>query len=98
LERDQRDERKAPRWIDCSGTIGENLVGMTLMGHADNLRSQFFLRKYGMMEVSAMLDADVWLTDDAPLVFAARFVAHDGPMGDATADRLYEDFSGQQLR
>jgi len=94
---DQQGERKAPRWVDCSGTIGENLVGMTLMGHADNPRNQFFLRKYGMMEVSAMLDTDVRLTDESPLVFGARFVAHDGPMEDATADRLNEDFSRQRL-
>ncbi|MBC8870067.1 MAG: PmoA family protein [Planctomycetes bacterium] len=95
---DQQGERKTPRWVDCTGTIGENVVGMTLMGHADNLRNQFFLRKYGMMEVSAMLDADVRLTDEAPLVFAARFVAHDGPITDAVVDRLYQEFSGQRLR
>jgi len=41
--------------------------------------------------------ADVRLTDDAPFVFAARFVAHDGPMSDAAADRLYEEFSERQL-
>jgi len=95
---DKAGEHKSPRWVDCSGTIGDNFVGMTLMGHAGNLRNQFFLRKYGMMEVSAMLDADVRLTDDAPMVFAARFVAHDGPMADATADRLYEEFAAQPLR
>jgi len=94
---DQQGERKSPRWVDCSGTIGENFVGMTLMGHADNARNQFFLRKYGMMEVSTMLDTDVRLTNETPLVFAARFVAHDGPMDGVTADRLYEDFSGQPL-
>jgi len=95
---DQQGERKAPRWVDCSGTIGDNFVGMTLMGHANNLRNQFFLRKYGMMEVSAMLDTDVRLTDEAPLVFAARFVAHDGRITDVTADRLYQEFSAQRLR
>ena len=95
---DEQGERKAPRWVDCSGKIGNQLVGMTLMGHPGNLRNQFYVRKYGMMEVSAMLDTDVRLTADAPLVFAARFVAHDGPMAAATADRLYEEFAGQRLR
>lgn len=95
---DQEGERKAPRWVDCSGTIGDNLVGVTLMGHPGNPRNQFYVRKYGMMEVSAMLDTDVRLTDDAPLAFAARFVAHDGPMADAAADRLYAEFSEQRLR
>lgn len=94
---DPQGERTAPRWVDCSGTIGDNLVGMTLMGHAENPRNQFFLRKYGMMEVSAMLDTDVRLTTETPLVFAARFVAHDGPMTNAAANRLYEDFSGKRL-
>jgi len=95
---DQQGERKSPQWVDCTGRIGDNIVGMTLMGHADNPRNQFFLRKYGMMEVSAMLDTDVRLTDDAPLEFAARFIAHDGPIADATADRLYQEFSAQRLR
>jgi len=94
----EQGDRRAPRWVDCSGKIGDQLVGMTLMGHAGNVRNQFYVREYGMMEVSAMLDADVRLTADAPLVFAARFVAHDGPMDAPAADRLYEEFVGQRLR
>ncbi len=85
-------ERKAPRWIDCTGRIGDAPVGILLMGHPKNLRNQYYLRDWGLMEVSAMLGEDVEISENSPFRFAARYVAHDGEIPPETAESIWEEF------
>ncbi len=94
---DVEGERKSPRWVDCSGKIGDATVGMTLMGHPKNLRNEYYVRSWGLMEVSAMLSTDVPFSSEQPFEFAARYVAHDGEIKPATADQLYSKFAQQEF-
>jgi hypothetical protein len=61
------------------------------------IRNEFYVREYGLMTVSAMLSHDVRLTRQEPFCFAARFVAHDGPLVVKTADRLYGEFAERKI-
>ena len=94
---DDTGERSAPRWIDCSGRIGDNEVGVTLISHPQNLRNEFYCRSWGLMICSATLGHDVRVTAEQPFRFAARYVAHDGPLGADAANRLYAAFSERQF-
>lgn len=90
-------KRKAPRWVDCTGNIGDSTVGMLLMGHPRNPLNEYCVQDWGLMEVSAMLDNDFSFTNAMPFRFAARYVAHDGELAAETADQLYAEFSKKRL-
>jgi len=90
---DPAGDRRAPRWVDCSGQLGGQAIGATLMGHPANLRNQFYVREYGLMTVSAMLTQDVELREAQSWPFAVRFVAHDGPLDRRVAEGWYTDFA-----
>lgn len=94
---DLESDRKAPRWVDCSGMVGSAEVGVTLIGHPANIRNQFYVRPWGLMEVSPMLGEDVAISKDAPFEFAARYLAHDGPVHLETTEQLYEQFSKREF-
>ena len=55
---DAAGPRKAPRWIDCTGRIGHQQAGITLISHPGNLRSEFYCRGWGLMVCSAALGHD----------------------------------------
>lgn len=88
---DAEGETKAPRWVDCTGKMGTAVVGMTLMGHPKNLRNEYYVRPWGLMEVSAILSKDVPFSKSKPFEFAARYVAHDGEMTAGSANQLYAE-------
>jgi hypothetical protein len=90
---DAAGKTKAPRWVDCTGTIGGKTVGMTLMASPGNVRNEWYVREFGLMEVSPTLGHDVRVTAEQPLVFATRFIAHDGPLSPAQADTLFDEFT-----
>jgi len=90
---DQQGDRKAPNWIDCTGKIGNNVVGVAIFGHPDNIRNEFYCRPWGLMICSATLGHDVHVDDDQPFQFAARFVAHDGELKHEDANNLYDEFA-----
>ena len=92
---DERGERKAPTWIDCSGKIGTHVVGVALFGHPGNVRNEFYCRGWGLMISSATLGHDVRVTHDQPFHFAARYVAHDGELTPASADELHRQFAAR---
>ena len=94
---DAEGETRAPRWVDCTGKIGDATVGITLMGHPQNLRNEYYVRQWGLMEVSAMLGTDVPFSKAKPFEFAARYVAHDGEMDAATADQLCSEFGEREF-
>ena len=76
----------------CTGHIGEATVGVALMGHPDNVRNQYYMQEWGLMEVSPCLNAEVEFSADKPFRFAARYVAHDGEIRPKTLDGLLRDF------
>lgn len=94
---DADGERKAPRWVDCTGRIGDVTVGIALMGHPRNPRNEFYVREWGLMEVSAMLDKDLSFSKAKPFEFAARYVAHDGEITAEAADALHRDFGEREF-
>lgn len=89
---DDEGERKAPRWIDCTGRIGEATVGITLMGHPANLRNQYYMRDWGLMEVSPVLNTELEFSAAKPFRFAARYVAHDGESQPETIEESLKAF------
>jgi hypothetical protein len=91
--RDAAGERRIPRWVDCTGTIGSATVGMALMSHPANVRNEWYVREFGLMIVSAAQTEAVQITPEQPFEFAARFVAHDGPLSTEEADRLHASFA-----
>ena len=95
---DKDGDRKAPRWVDCTGRIGEATVGITLMGHPDNVRNQYYVQEWGLMEVSPVLGEDAEFNSGNPYRFAARYVAHDGEIQSVTADKLFSSFGNLPIR
>lgn len=91
--RDATGERRIPRWVDCSGRIGNATVGIALMSHPGNVRNQWYMREFGLMIVSAAQTSPLRITSEQPFEFAARFVAHDGLLRPEAADRLHAEFS-----
>ena len=90
---DADGKRKAPRWVDCTGNIGDATAGMLLMGHPQNPLNEYYVQDWGLMVVSAMLEKDLSFSKAKPFRFAARYVAHDGELAATTADQLYADLS-----
>ena len=94
---DESGDRKAPTWIDCTGLIGDNKVGIALFSHPGNIRNEFYCRGWGLMICSATLGHDVHVSDSKPFRFAARYVAHDGELADDEAGKLYSEFAKRSL-
>ena len=67
------------------------------MGHPQNVRNEYYVREFGLMEVSPTLGHDVSLTRDSPLRFATRYLAHDGPLDPKRAEAALDDFSGTEF-
>ena len=82
-----------PRWVDCTGEVGEAKVGMSLMCHPSNPKNEWYAREFGLMIVSAAQTAPLRFTRENPFEFAARFIAHDGPLSDEFANGLYATFA-----
>ncbi|MEN3940183.1 DUF6807 family protein [Prosthecobacter sp. SYSU 5D2] len=85
--------QRAPRWVDCTGRMGNATVGMALMSHPANVRNEWYVREFGLMIVSAAQSEAVRITPETPFEFAARFVAHDGVLPPEAADQLQARFA-----
>jgi hypothetical protein len=94
---DQEGPRKAPRWIDCTGRIGRQMAGVTLISHPKNLRNEFYCRGWGLMICSAARGHDVRVTRKSPFQYATRFVAHDGEIANEAVEDLYREFSARKF-
>lgn len=86
-------EGRVPRWVDCTGKIGNATVGMTLMSHPANVRNAWGVREFGLMIISGAQQEPVRITAEKPFEFAARFAAHDGQLPPEVADRLHAQFA-----
>ncbi len=85
--------KKAPRWIDCSGVIAGQQVGITMMAHPGNLRNQFYTRDSGIFVYSPALGDDVPVTRETPFEYACRYAAHDGPPSAEHTEALHQEFA-----
>jgi len=94
---DNNGDRKAPLWIDCTGRIGDNKVGITLISHPANLRNEFYCRGWGLMICSATLGQDVHVSNKTPFRFATRYVAHDGELSIEETNKLHHEFAQRKL-
>ncbi len=92
---DAAGAKKAPRWVDCSGEIGSQTVGITMMAHPGNSRNQFYTRDSGIFIYSPALGDDVPVTRDQPFQYACRYAAHDGAVSVRRSEALFADFSAQ---
>ena len=92
---DPAGDRKAPRWIDCTGRIGGNTAGVALISHPNNQRNEFYCRSWGLMICSATLGHEVEVRGDRPFLYAARYVAHDHELLPSAADQLYDQFAAR---
>jgi len=90
---DDAGEKKAPRWVDCSGEIGGQSIGITMMAHPGNLRNQFYTRDSGIFIYSSALGEDVPVTQNHPFEYACRYAAHDGPVAVDDNEMLYREFA-----
>lgn len=82
-----------PRWVDCTGRIGDATAGITLMSHPANPKNEWYAREFGVLLISAAQTVPVRITAEEPFVFAARYISHDGPLDVARTNRLHEAFA-----
>jgi len=81
-----------PRWVDCTGTMGDATVGMTLISHPANPKNEWYAREFGLIIISAAQTVPLRITHEKPFEFAARYAAHDGPLVPQAADELHAAF------
>jgi len=90
---DEDGGKKAPRWVDCSGEIGGQTVGIAMMAHPGNLRNQFYTRDSGIFIFSPALGDDMPVTRERAFQYACRYVAHDGQAVVGDLEELYREFA-----
>lgn len=83
---------KVADWVDCSGNLGERMVGITVMNHPANLRTPFRTRAYGYISASPFLDADYSLAGGEIILFRYRIVIHDGDLNAVDLPHLFKEF------
>jgi hypothetical protein len=90
---EESGEKKAPRWIDCSGEIGGQEIGITMMAHPGNVRNQFYTRDSGIFVFSSALGTDVPVTKEQAFEYSCRHAAHDGAVSVERTENLFAAFS-----
>ena len=93
---DSQGDRAAPRWVDCTGSIGPSRVGVCMLSHPMNFRNQFYVREFGLMILSPTLGNDLPISLQQPLQFSTRFVAHDGDLAPDRAEQWYTHFANSK--
>ena len=88
-----KEDGPRPRWVDCTGEVAGGIIGMTLMSHPANPKNEWYAREFGLMIVSAAQTVPLRFTAEKPFEFAARYVAHDGPLSSSVADDLHAAFA-----
>jgi len=92
----QRDEAETmgqhADWVDYSGLVAGDPVGITLITHPDDPPSPFFVRDYGTMLANFTLEAPYTLSDGDTLTQRFRLVVHDGWGEDVDIEAYHADF------
>ena len=84
------------RWLDLAGPLDGGQAGCLILIHPSNFRYPQPLRlnpKQPQICVAPSQGGDWEIKPGEEYVSHYRFVIHDGPMDDATAERLWRDFA-----
>lgn len=98
---------KRAKWVDYSGTIDEQKVGISIFDHPSNLRhpTTWHARDYGLVAanpfglsdfIGKSEDGTFKLEKGESLNFSYRFVFHRGNAQEANVQKMYEDFAGSE--
>ena len=87
----------AEPWVDCSGMVGRQAVGITLMVHPESPPGSFFTRAYGCIQADHFFDRSLGLAPGERLVQRFRVVAHDGDAAAFDIAGAYADFAGESF-
>ena len=83
---------KMADWVDYSGIVAREKVGVTLMHHPDNPPSPYFLRDYGTMLSNFTLDGGYELKRGDKLIQRWRILVHEGWIEDLDVGFYYREF------
>ncbi len=81
------------RWVDYSGKVAGEKVGVTLMVHPSNPPTPFFTRDYGTMLASLTLREKYELSHKERLTLRYRILIHQGDAAGARIEDSYEQFA-----
>ncbi len=81
------------RWVDYSGEVAGEKVGVTLMVHPSNPPTPFFTRDYGTMLASLTLREKYKLPHKERLTLRYRILIHQGDAAGARIEDSYEQFA-----
>ena len=81
------------RWVDYSGEVAGEEVGVTLMVHPSNPPTPFFTRDYGTMLASLTLREKYELPHKERLTLRYRILIHQGDAAGARIEDSYEQFA-----
>jgi len=81
-------------WVDYSGDVAGQTVGIALMHHPDNPPSPYFVRDYGTFLSNFTLREPYVLPDGGRLVQRFRILVHEGPTNEVDIGSYREAFVG----
>jgi hypothetical protein len=85
------------RWVDCTGELGGNPVGVTAMPHLSHSPIAVYARAYGTIFVNPTPDSPITIEKGNVLRFGVRFYGHDGISSTNLLDSLWEEFGTTDL-
>jgi hypothetical protein len=86
--------RRPAAWVDYSGPVAGQIVGLTLIVHPQNPESAFFTRAYGTMLANPTLLRSITIPAGDSLRQRFRIVIHEGPPDVDALWRAYHQFAG----
>ncbi|MGH2367817.1 MAG: PmoA family protein [Chloroflexota bacterium] len=85
--------RQVAEWVDYSGPVAGQIVGITLMVHPENPESACFTRAYGTMLANPTLLRPLTIRAGDALSQRFRLVIHEGPPQSDALWQLYREFA-----
>ncbi|MEQ8785954.1 MAG: PmoA family protein [Pirellulaceae bacterium] len=85
-----------PRWVDLHGRVGEEMCGITVLGHPANFRFPQAVRLHPSKPYfcfSPMVDESFAIGRDKPYVSRYRLLTHDGDAKPDQLDRHWQDYA-----
>lgn len=77
---EEQTMRQVADWVDYSGIVAEQKVGITLMNHPSNPKSAFFTRSYGTFLSNFTLLKSLKLSSGGSITQHFRIVIHEGSL------------------